>query len=246
MENLKIIVLESPYDSWHDPLTGNLVRDLIGVKLRGYGLEYPYGVLPVDGADLISTHMAVCRIKADSSFVPLMGFRWTSLKKCRLHYINFPGLSLLQQANAPEHVEALEKIISEVDKRGSDLCYTGSLSIEPSERGTKERSLFFREMLTLMFVSYQKDTNFPEMMAGGTIRFKIEKWLSSTGHTSLMKNNIELGPIKVKHLAGEPVQVMHLKKFSFEALRITKKWQHMWDDRLVIKPQVITDLKKTG
>lgn len=246
MENLKIVVLESPYDSWNDPITGNLLKDLIGVKLRGYSSEYPYGVLPVDGADLISTHICVCRIKDDGSFVPLMGFRWTSLKKCRLHYMNFPGLSLLQQANAPDHIAALEKIISEIDKRNSDLCYTGSLTIEPLERNTKERSIFFREMLTLMFVSYQKDTNFPEMMAGGTIRFKIEKWLSSTGHAPLMKNSIELGPINVKHLAGEQVLVMHLKEFSFEALKIAKKWQHMWDDRLVISPSVVNDLKKTG
>ena len=246
MEKLKIVVLESPYDCWDDPLTRNLLRDLIGVKLRGYGREYPYGVLPVDGADLISTHMSICRIEHDGTLRPLMGIRWTSLKKCRLHYINFPGRSLLQQANAPDHAQALEKIIAEVEKQGKDLFYSGALSIDPLERNSKERSNFFRELLTLMYVRYQKETNFSELMAGGTMRFKIEKWLATLGHVSLMKNDVELGPINVNHLAGEQVQVMHLKNFSFEALRIAKKWEHMWEERLVIKPKTISDLKKVG
>lgn len=246
MKNLKIVVLESPYDSWNQPLTGDLLRDLIGVKLRGYGRVYPYGVMPVDGTDLISTHLSVCRVEADGSFRPIMGVRFTSLKKCRLHYTNFPGMSLLQQANASEHVLALEKIISEADARSVDLFYEGSFTIDPLERSSKERSIFFRELLTLMYVSYQKETNYSELMGGGTIRFKMEKWLASLGHVSLMKNNVELGPINVKHLAGEAVQVMLLKEFSFEALKIAKKWQHLWDDRLVIKAADASDLKKAG
>lgn len=246
MENLKIVVLESPYDTWNDPITGNLLKDLIGFKLRGYGRLYPYGIMPVDGTDLISTHLLTCRLRADGSLCPIMGVRFTSLKKCRLHYTNFPGMSLVQQANSPEHIEALEKIISEVDTRNADLFYEGSFTIDPMERETKERSIFFRELLTLMYVSYQKETNYSELMGGGTIRFKMEKWLASLGHTPFTKNNIELGPIKVKHLAGEQVLVMHLKEFSFEALRITKKWQHLWDDRLVIKPSAGVDLKRAG
>lgn len=246
MKDLKIVVLESPYDSWTNPLTGDLLRDLIGIKLRGYGREYPYGVLPVDGADLISTHMSVCQVESTGRFRPVMGIRWTSLQKCRLHYIGFPGLSLLQQANAPDHVEALEAIIAEADKRDRDLFYSGALSIEPSERSSKQRSEFFREILTMMYVNYQKETNYSELMAGGTIRFKVDKLMTFMGHVSLMKNNKELGPIKVKHLADEVVKVMHLREFTFEAKKIAKKWQHMWDDRLIIKPNLITDLKKAA
>lgn len=40
--------------------------------------------------------------------------------------------------------------------------------------------------------------------------------------------------INVKHLAGELVHVMHLKEFSNEALKTSEKWQHPWEDRLVI------------
>lgn len=246
MEKLKIVVLESPYDCWNNPFVGSLLKDFIGVKLRGYGKEYPYGVLPIDGADLISTHLAVCRILDNGDLRPIMAIRWTSLKKSRLHYINYPGLSLLQQAGASIHVQALEKIIAEADQHNVDLFYSGGLSIDPLERTTKDQSLMLRELLTMMYVNYQKETNYSELMAGGTMRFKIDNWLASLGHNPLLNNNVELEPIHVKHLANESVRIMHLKKFSFEALQIARKWQHLWEDRFLINQTSVTDLKKSA
>ncbi|AGH94554.1 hypothetical protein [Pseudobdellovibrio exovorus] len=235
-EKLKIVVVESPYDTWEDPRVGGFLKDFIGVKLRGYGHEYPYGVMPVDGSDMISTHIALCRVEADESLVPIMAMRWTSLKKARQHFMNFPGMSLLQQAGAPLHQKALAEIIEEVDRQNKDIVYTASLSIEPSERTSKERSLFLREILTMMFVSQQKAMGFPELFAGGTCRFKIEKWLDNCGWKPLQTENEEnLGPIHIHHLAGELVQVMHLQEFSFWALEISRKWQHLWNERLLIK-----------
>lgn len=241
MKNIRLVILESPYDSWTEPLVATTLMDFIGVKLRGYGSQYPYGVLPVDGADLISTHMSVCETQADGSFKPIMAIRWTSMKKCRLHYIGFPGMGLLQQANATEHVTALEKIISDLDKKDGDLFYSGALSIDPSQKKDKAHSIFIRELLTLMYVEYYKQHGNCELMAGGTVRFKIDNWLNSIGHTPL-----HIDPINVKHLAGEVVRVMHLKEFSFEALRIAKKWNHLWNERLVIGNAQTTGLKKTG
>lgn len=251
MEKIKIVVLESPYNSWNEPMAVKFFTDLVGVKLRAYGREYPHGVLPVDGADFISTHIAVCRIEDDGSYSPILCNRWTSLKKCRLHYLNFPGLSLLQQANAPEHIRALEEIICKVDERNADLLYSGGLSIDPLARTKnkeklKEESLFFRELLTLMYVNYQIETNCSEVIAGGTMRFKVDRLTTEMGHKPLMIDNVELEPIQVKHLAGEAVKVMHLKEFSFETLRIAKKWQYLWDERFIINERDFGDLKKTG
>jgi hypothetical protein len=98
-KQLRVVVLESPYDTWELPQVEKIFSDMIGIKLRGYGRQYPYGVLPVDGADLISTHLLLCD---KDSLQPIMGIRWTSLNKCRAHYITFPALSLVQQAGAPD------------------------------------------------------------------------------------------------------------------------------------------------
>lgn len=241
MKNIRLVILESPYDSWKDPTVGNLLMALIGVKLRGYGKLYPYGVLPVDGADLISRHMSICRIESDNNLVPIMGMRWTSLKKSRQHFINFPGMGLLQQAAATEHIQELEKIILELDQKNADLFYAGSLAIDPNEKGDKEQSLFLRELLTLMFVEQHREHPGCEIVSGGTVRFKMDNWLKVTGFSPLMDKAIE-----VKHLAGEEVRVMHLKEFSLEAQRIAKKWKHLWDDRLIIGDQQKTDVKKVA
>ncbi|MGZ3725656.1 MAG: hypothetical protein ACXWQQ_07640 [Pseudobdellovibrio sp.] len=243
MKNIKIVIMESPYDCWNEEAVGNFFKDIIGVKLRGYGREHAYGVLPVDGADLISTHLSVCRLENDGYLRPLMAIRWTSLQKCRLHFLNFPGMSLLQQAQQPEHVIALEKIIAELDKNNRDLFYSGSLSIDPLWKKDKAESLFLRELLTTMYVHYQRQKGYAELMAGGTVRFKIDQWLESIGHTPLHENIIN-----VKHLAGEAVRVMHLRDFSFEALRIAKKWEHLWDERMIIGNTAAASkvIKQTG
>jgi len=249
MEKLKIVILESPYDNWSNPLVGNFLKDLMGLKLRGYSHEYPYGVLPVDGADLFSTHLALCREEKNGQLTPIMAMRWTSLKKSRQHHMNFPGMSLLFQAGATEHMTALEKIIAEVDEKNLDLMYTACLTIEPKERSSKERSAFLRELLTTMFVCQQQELGV-ELLAGGTCRFKIEKWLTASGWNSLKaEDDRALESINVKHLAGELVHVMHLQEYSFEAQRIARKWQYLWDERLIIDgtaPAEIRPFEKTA
>lgn len=229
---LKIAVIESLYDTWDDREATSLFQDTVGLKLRGYGKEYPYGVLPVDGADLISTHLLLCQPKM-GKLVPLMGIRWTSLQKCKAHFLTWPGLSLVQQAGAPEHVRGMEALIAAAEARGADIYYSGALTIDPSNRGDKERSIAYREILTAMYVGYQHDHRPSELLAGGTVRFKIHDWLRSLGHLPLTCEGRELGPINVRHLAGETVQIMHMKEFSFEALRIARKWEKLWDERIV-------------
>ena len=185
-------------------------------------------MLPVDANDLISTHFLLFR---DEALV--MAIRWTSLRKCSQHYTSFPGLSLLQQAQAPEHVRSLETIIANL-RPGGDLYYSGSLAIEPSERGDREKSKMYREILTAIYVGYQSQTG-AELMAGGTCRFKIDRWLASLGHQPLTSPEIgELPPINVKHLASEEVRVMHMREFSLEARRLYKKWKHLWQARIVL------------
>jgi hypothetical protein len=241
MNNLKIVIIESPYDCWNEDEIGSLFRDMIGVKLRGYGREYKYGVLPVDAADLISTHMAVCFQDETGKLKPLMALRWTSLQKCRLHFLNFPGMSLLQQADRPEHVKILEEKIEALNRRNGDLFYAGSLSIDPELKTGKEQSLMLRELMTTMFVLYKKQHPGSELMAGGTVRFKMDQWLSAVGHAPLHEE-----PINVKHLGGELVKVMYLQEFSFEAHRIARKWQSLWDDRLILGADQNTAKKKTA
>jgi hypothetical protein len=96
----------------------------------------------------------------------------------------------------------------------------------------------------MMYVCYQRENQPSELLAGGTVRFKIHDWLRTLGHTGLSKNGVELGTINVRHLAREEVQVMHMTKFSFEALRISKRWEKLWNERIFISKNQI--MKKAG
>jgi hypothetical protein len=100
--NLQIVVLESPYDNMNDPLVRDLFSKIVQLKIEGYRLVYPYGVLPVDSYDFIATHHLVCR-EINGSYQVLMGVKYITLKKCLTHNLPFPGIALLRTAKAVSH-----------------------------------------------------------------------------------------------------------------------------------------------
>ncbi len=236
IDELQIVVLESPCDTWDQPQVPDLYRDMITLKLKGYGCEYPYGVLAVDGSDLISTHLLLCKKNREEGRLrPVMGIRWTSHVKARVHYLKFPGMALLEQAQAYEHVEALRDVMRSADARGVELFYLGSLTIDPEERTNKAQSRMYRELLTTMLVNYHRQIPGCELMAGGTMRFKIDDYMRGIGYRPLQLKDRELGSIHVHHLAGEEVLPMHLRQFSFEARQTAEKWDELWQNRIWIE-----------
>lgn len=124
--------------------------------------------------------------------------------------------------------------MKDCDRREVEIFYAGGFSIDPAERRGKEFSLFCREILTLMFVRHLAEHPGAELITGGTMRFKMDKYIHAMGCRPLVWNGEELGPIQVRHLAGENVHVMYLRNFSSEARSTADKWNRLWEERLVI------------
>ncbi|MGZ5279528.1 MAG: hypothetical protein ACXWC9_06280, partial [Pseudobdellovibrionaceae bacterium] len=101
-QNLRFVVLKSPFQIWtqlENDTFKDLFHDMVRLKLQGYGLEYPRGVLPVDTSDFIATHLLVCK-EEGSRLRPIMGFKTTSFADCEHHQIAFPALGLVQAAES--------------------------------------------------------------------------------------------------------------------------------------------------
>jgi hypothetical protein len=231
-----MVVLESPYDSWADAHTELIFARMVGLKIRGYGREYPYGTLAVDTTDMISDHLLICE-ETSEGLRPLFGSKSVPLKKCLAHHLRFPGLSVPEDANAHQQAASVKRIIERALASHVDLRYIGSMTMDPSERGDKEWSLYMRDLFTAMYTSFHLElpTRF-ETLAGGTIRFKIDQYVKSLGHKSLVnERGEELGPISVTHLASEPVLWTHLTEFSWDARRVAQTYKHLWEARLHIK-----------
>lgn len=233
VNRLRLVVMESPYDSWDHPLTEPLFAKMVGLKLKGYGRVFPYGVLAADTTDLISDHLLVCE-ETETGLRPLFGNKSVPLKKCELHHLPFSGISVVEEAGASEHVEVMRQIILDAKQTDADLRYAGSMTIDPSETGNKEWSTILRELFTTIYVRFYQSLPKAEVIAGATLRFKIEAYTKWLGHQQLEKDGKVLPPIRIAHLANEPVVWTHLREFSPEAQAIAKKWEKMWDNRIHI------------
>lgn len=232
VSKLKFVVLGSPYDTWSNPLTEKLFARLVGLKLAGYGHEYPYGVLPLDTTDFVADHLIICD-EDEQGLKPIVSIKSTSLAQCRAHKLPFPALTLMQLVKKNEHANVIEQIMAQSEKNGTDLRYVGSWTIDPNERGNKEWGDVLRELFTAIYVSFHLE-NKSQTIAGGTLRFKVDKYIQWLGHEPLLMDGHQLSTVPVFHLNGEENLFTHLKSFSFESRSIAKKWQKLWDERIVI------------
>lgn len=232
--NIRFVVIESPYDSWDHPLMEKMFSRMVGMKLRGYGKEYPYGVMAVDTTDFFSEHLLVCEETPDG-LIPILGNKSVALGKCDFHHVPWPGLTCLEEAKATDHVRAMNAIMERTRARNIDLRYAGSWTMEAKERGNKEWSAVLRDLFTAIYVSYYESVPPVEVITGGTCRFKVDNYVKWLGHEALSFNGRELDPINVFHLAGERVLWTHLREFSPEARQVAKLYAHLWKNHVHIK-----------
>ncbi|MBC7465670.1 MAG: hypothetical protein H7256_06715 [Bdellovibrio sp.] len=232
LNKFRFLSLTYPYEMLAEQNVGKLFNQILTLKLRGYQHEYPAGVLPIDTTDFISIHHVVC-LELKNELRPVMAFKTTPLSRALKHQINFPALSLAQQAGAPEHAKAVEKIMANCLEEKKELAYASSWTIDPVFRKDKQ----LRGLLEASYILGHKDYNIQEVLLGGTLRFKTENIFARMGHTLLKNENDEALPlINVKHLFGEQVVIMHSQKLTPYADECCAPFQAMWDDRIEISP----------
>lgn len=231
--NLKIVILESPYDHWDHPLVQQLFPKIISLKLAGYRNEYPYGVLPVDTSDFVATHHLVCR-EEHGELTPIMGYKITKLDRCRVHGIGFPALTLAKAAGADQHAEAVQEIVTRCESAGINISYDSSWTIHPSLKEDRTLRDLLKNLTTAMLVRYHLESGTQEQLGMGVLRFKTDRYFQNMGYQLLKKKWRELPPFDHPFLLGEKVVLMHSPNFSESALAMGQQFQELWDARITI------------
>ena len=240
----QIVALTYPYKTWFTQPTQALFNEILSLKLKGYGAEYPFGVLPIDTTDFIASHYMV-GFQSKKNFRPLMAFKTTPLRRCEQHQLSFPGLNLVQQAQAPEHIAQVQKIMERVLWQKKELAYLASWTVDPIVRKDKEMAQKLRDIFKGLFVHCHRELNVEEVLIGGTLRFKTERIFSELGCQPLTDQfQMELSPIQVKHLFAEKVMVMHLQKFSENAEHSARNCADLWEKRISYSPENISEFQK--
>lgn len=243
IQDFQLVVIDSPYEILEHPLVESLFTKMVSLKKKGYGSNYPQGVLPVDTTDFIATHVLLCQKKRDHSLKPIMGYKTTTLEKCREYNLKFPGLGLVQSAQMPLHAQVVEGIIQRCEQEGKRLAYLGSWTVDPQFKqqlkSRPEPRANLREAFMAFYRLLYRQQNVSEVVIGGTLRFGTERIFYDLGHRALQLNGQELSPIQVAHLIKEPVLVMHSTAFSEASIVAEEKWRAVWDLRIHLNDNIL-------
>lgn len=232
--NLKIVVLECPYDSWDISPTQEMFGKMVSMKLGGFRARHPYGVMPVDAYDYVAIHQLVCEQTPEGLRI-LMGYKTVSYERCKIHRLAFPMLSVFSGAHAPEHEAAVRSIIDRCEADGIQLAYTGSWTIDPDARRDPELAGRLRSIFEAMYVFCPQTYGFREIVCGCVPRLKTDVLLEEWGQKRFCKDGKPLPPVSVRHLQGDEVVLMHLEKdFSPAVKARVERWRGLWDERIVV------------
>ncbi len=237
----KIVVLECPYDTWDDPLSKDMFHKMVQLKMIGYKREYPYGVLPVDTSDFVATHHLIC-LDERGELNPVMAYRTVTLERAKLHSMSLPVLNLMNMIGAKEHAEKIQSIITNCEKQNKSLVYASSLAVHNDHKGNAD----LRTALRTIHVLYHKDAKIDEIIAGGVIRFKMDKLYEFFGYSDLEWNGKVLPPVAVPFVFNEVTGFYHLRKFSEEAMNLAEANRKLWENRITISKSDSVPLKKVG
>lgn len=230
--NFKILVLDCPYDSWETDETREWFGKIIKLKLTGYRREYPYGVLPMDTSDFIATHLVIA-IEKKGQLEPVMAYRSVSHDRCQKHSLSLPVLSLMKQLSATQHAEEIQEIIERCEAQKKRVCYASSLAVAEEYAGHPE----LKEILKMINVCHTKEDEVGEILAGGVLRFKMDRFYTFMGYRKLAHNGNLLEPLQIPFACNEITGFFHLKDFSPEAKAVAKKYEYMWHDRIILGKQ---------
>lgn len=233
MNELRVVTIQSPYDSWNDPKVQKLFCQLLSIRLAGYQSEYGAGVFPLDSADFIGTHHTICR-EEDGFWKPLMGFRSTTHEMSRRHGLGFGGLNLAKCSGTPTHVQAMQGIVDHCQSRSIPIAYIASWTMDPAVRQADpvlRKTL--RELFMATAVHAYADTG-ERVIGGCTMRFKMDQWFTRWGFEPVVHRGEPLAPMQVPFLLGEQVRLMYLKRLSPEIIREAEPWRSHWENRLIL------------
>jgi hypothetical protein len=125
------------------------------------------------------------------------------------------------------------------------LAYLGSWTADPDMKKDPMLRQALKEVFVATYTSFYKEAGITDVVIGGTLRFHTERTFADLGHAPLNLAGRELPPIKVTHLVGEKVLVMHAHGFSDKSRLIVERWKPLWNARLEVG-EAVFELKRAG
>ncbi len=232
IQSLRFVVLETPYDQWENPIAREMFGRMALLKLNGYRKEYPYGVLPLDATDYVSTHLLICTEEPGGPLKPIAGYKSLTLQRCYIHNLKFPLLNYMSESTAPLHASAVKHILERHQHLGNQLAYNGSWTVDPDIRSDRTFVSQLKELMMGLGVRFCQAYGITTLLGAGAVLNKADKYFRGWGYTPLKGGDgVELPAVSLPAFFDRQVQVIHLDQFNESALENAERAKSLWENR---------------
>lgn len=244
-KNFKFVVIRSPHELMDNALTRDLFPKLVQLKVEGYRKEYGNYVLPFDSSDFIATHLVLCEIQKDGSYIPVLAFKSVTLEMCDNYRIPFPIISMLENENHKKTIlDTVESYRATNSK--SQLAYNGSFTILPRLRENKVFMKYLWDIAFSLLGNYYVEYQIPHVLALCVTKFHIHFKKEEMGWNFIKSETGILGPYSCKAFHDTTLVPMEFRNLSQKGIDATARFKDMWMDRMTLDFENITKEKKAA
>ena len=187
---LQYVILHDISQRWSDPTVAMLFPQIVDLKLRGYGHDYPPGALAVDTTDFIGTHVLLTEEDDDGGLSLLAGFKWVTLAQCKYYNLEFPPLGFVRAAAATRHEKQLRKIIDGHAGAEKTLAYGASWTARPDLRQDRAAAKNLIQLTMAAHLLSVEEMGIASCVSNGVPRMNSDKIEASAGYVPLDRKSV--------------------------------------------------------
>lgn len=241
LEDLCIVVLESPYDSLILKDARQLFSNMINTKLRGYKSYHEDGIMPIDTTDFIATHLIISN-KLNPFEEIYMSYKSCSYKTCEKYNISFPFMTILEKYSHPDCFNKMNQILEDCKSKNEDLSYDTGWTINPNIKGNKELQIVLKEMVATFVTNHHPLYNVPHWVTLGICKVKTDQMFLNMGLDEISKEAVFKHPFL--HMTEARAVISMNNKYADHVYKTAKKYQFLWDNRITISGNQINQKLK--
>lgn len=243
LSDLCVVILECPYITLSQQNGREIFSNMMNVKIKGYASVHDDKVMPVDTTDFIATHMIVADKRAPFEKI-YMSYKSTSYKMCDRYSLPFPFMTMLKNHAPTECFSKMEEIMKSCREKNEDLSYDTGWTINPEIRGDKEFQSILKDLITLFVVNHHNDYRIPHWVTLGICKVKTDQYFLKMGLEEISTNSILLHPFL--HNTDARAVISMNGKYTDFVFETAKKYQFLWDNRIVISSKDLIEAEKAA
>lgn len=236
-KQLRIVVLDCPYNTINDPQTQKLLGKITQFKINSYLDDWQYGVLPVDSGDFVGIHLLL-GIENQGELEIIAGLKIMTHDRCREFGLEFSAFHALN--HTPEtlpHQLAIEQVVKKADEKRQSAGYICSWAVRPDAKKSRHLARFCRDISGSMLMWACQEFGIPHAIGFGVQRLKVDRYHEWLGFKPLLYGGQPLPVFTSKSYMNEVLTTSLIDAYGFseEAKNTALEYRDLWESRIEIR-----------